>query len=122
LSPGIEVTDGKYYIASDLKNTKSEQDNLLPPSYLWLNLISSQISGTIYYRRWGYNLEDFVIHPNSNTIFALSSNKVSHAQQNVNKQDAGRPHLLDISTSGAISEVASSIKGKYPSGIVIDSD
>ena len=127
LNPGIGkfTPDGKYYIASDLKNIKSEQDNLLPAELFVVkfNFEPDQQHYLLSKQEVGYNLEDFVIHPNSNTVFALSSNKSFYSQLNVNKQDAGKLHLLDISTSGAISEVASyPLKGKYPSGLVIDSD
>jgi hypothetical protein len=127
LNPGIGkfTPNGKYYIASDVKNSKSEQDNLLPAELFVVkfNFEPDQQHYLLSKQEVGYNLEDFVIHPNSNTIFALSSSKSFYSQQSMSKQDAGELHLLEISPSGAISEVASyPLKGKYPSGLVIDSD
>jgi DNA-binding beta-propeller fold protein YncE len=127
LNPGIGkfTPDGKYYIASDLKNKKSEQDSLLPAELFVVkfNFEPDQQHYLLSKQEVGYNLEDFVIHPNSNTIFAVTSNKSFYSQQNVNKQDVGKLHLLDINTSGVISEIASyPLKGKYPSGLAIDAD
>lgn len=125
LNPGMGkfTPDGKYYIASDLKNRKSEQDNLLPAELFVVkfNFEPNQPHYLLSKQEVGYNLEDFNIHPSGNTVFALTSNKSFYNSQNVLPQDEGRLHLLDISSSGVISEVKSyPIKGKYPSGLAID--
>ncbi|MDP5120686.1 MAG: WD40 repeat domain-containing protein, partial [Spirosomaceae bacterium] len=127
LNPGMGkfTPDGKFYIAADLKNRKSDQYNLLPAELFVVkfNFEPNQPHFLLSKQEVGYNLEDFVIHPNGSTIFALSSNKSFYATQSINAQDEGKLHLLDISTSGVISETVSyAIKGRYPSGLAIDKD
>ncbi len=126
LNPGMGkfTPDGKYYIVSDLKNRKTEQYNLQPAELFVVkfNFEPKQPHYLLSKQEVGYNLEDFAIHPSGNTVFALTSNKSFHTLQSVLPQDEGKIHLLDIDPSGVITEVRTyPVKGKYPSGLAIDS-
>lgn len=125
LQPGFGqfTPDGKYYIASDLKQDRSTTKEV-SPAEIFVIRFSFESGGQHFLlskEAVGLNLESFVIHPNSSTIFALSSEQSFYPDVKLTDKTSGKLHLLNLTDSGVISEVATyPIKGKYPSGLAMD--
>ncbi len=127
---GQFTSDGKYYVVSDLKQSKTSAADKtaalrLEPAEIFVIKFNFDTADQPYLlskQAVGVNLESFLIHPNGNTIFALSSEQSFDENVILSEKTSAKLHLLSLSDSGVLSNVATyPIRGRYPSGLTIDS-
>lgn len=127
LHPGFGqfTPDGKYYVVADLKQSKTLVADKQEPAEIFIIKFNFDTPDQPYLlskQAVGLNLESFVIHPDGHTVFALSSEQSFDENVALSEKTSGKLHLLNLSESGVLSTAATyPIKGRYPSGLAIDS-
>lgn len=121
---GHFTSDDRFYIISDLKKKKTlVNDN----SEAELFVVKFSFDGGQHYllskQSVGKNLENFIIHPSNNYVFALASNDSFFPDASLQNNRKAKLSLLDLTTDGTlILNQSFVVEGSNPSGMQLDNN